>query len=91
MSYENFKRMVEVFDAELQKKYEGTGLKPPKLKVKDTTRTLNANIRDYLYQALVDASKITGKSQRQIIEECLAAQLNKIVHAHTKTASYWKR
>lgn len=91
MSYDKFKRMVERFDEEQAKKYKPTGLKPPKLKVKDTTKTLNANVKDYLYDALVDASRITGKSQRQIIEECLAGGLNKIVHQHTKTVSFWKR
>ncbi len=91
MSYDQFKRMVERFDEEQAAKHKAAGLKPPKLKVKDTTKCLNANIRDYLYNALVDASRITGKSQREIIEECLAAQLNKIVHQHTKTVSFWKR
>ena len=91
MSYENFKRMVEVFDAELQKKYEGTGLKAPKLKVKDRTKTINVNLADYIVDSLREASATTGLSQREIVERCLQHSLNKIIHQHNKTVSYWKR
>ena len=91
MSYEEFQRMVERFDQEQAKKYSKTGLKPPKLTIKDTTKCINANISNGIYEALVEASRITGESQRRLIEQSLSMSLDKIVHKHTKTASYWRR
>lgn len=91
MSYEEFQRMVQRFDEEQAKKYSKTGLKPPKLTIRDTTKTINANISNGIYEALVEASRITGESQRRLIEQSLSMSLDKIVHKHTKTASYWRR
>ena len=91
MSYDQFKRMVERFDEEQAKKFKNSGLKPPKLKVKDTTCTVNANISPAIYEALKTASELTGMTQRALLERSLTMSLDKIVHSHTKTVSFWKR
>lgn len=91
MSYEEFQRMVQRFDEEQAKKYNKTGMKPPKLTIRDTTKTINANISNGIYEALIEASRITGMTQRALIEKALSMSLSKIVHQTTKTQSYWRR